>query len=149
MEATCLELQAEGLSINRLLFCLWLGETGLQLPDSCPLADQWQQQFSHPQRALRFELRKLKQQCPELDAVYQAMRKTELACEQVEIAQLYQCGQSARPKPPGHRLTVENLKRWLAQLDRMELWSTSALQRLLTFTAQSPELPHSAQQTDN
>lgn len=149
VESCCLALQTRGLSINRLLYCLWLGQTGRQLPETCHTAEDWQQQISHPLRALRFQVRELKSTDPALDTAYQALRKAELACEQVEIAQLYQCSQLARPATAGPALSARNLQHWLAQQQQPELWQHIHLQQLLRLTGQSPDPEHSSPSTDN
>ncbi len=149
IEPCCLALQAQGLSINRLLFCLWLGQTGRQLPHDYHTADLWQQQISHPLRALRFQARVLKQAEPELGSAYQALRKAELACEQVEIAQLYRCSLTATTASAGPALSTHNIQHWLAQQQRPELWQDVNLQQLLRLTAQSPAPEHSQPGTDN
>lgn len=144
VEESCLQLQQQGLSVNRLLYCLWLADEGFALPADSPQADHWQQRFSHRQRALRFELRTLQQEQTGLEAAYKAMRAAELACEQVEIAWLYHYSHTAPRATAGPAQRAANLQQWLTRLDRSELWPHSAVQRLLTFTVQSPELSHSA-----
>ncbi|MCV6589608.1 MAG: DUF2390 domain-containing protein [Marinobacterium sp.] len=165
VERCCLELQAQGLSINRLLFCLWLAEQGLQLPglDSntgqpegidpydktdqqnntvqTHSADCWQQQISHPLRALRFNIRAMKAYEPALEAAYKALRKAELACEQVEIAYLWQSSQSSVPADPGLELAQYNLQHWLDCQQCSHLLQHETLWALLkhwqAFTLQS------------
>jgi len=149
VESCCLALQTRGLSINRLLYCLWLGQTGRQLPETSHDADSWQQQISHPLRALRFQVRDLKATDPALDCAYQALRKAELACEQVEIARLYQYSQSAPTDTAGAELCHRNLQHWLAQQQQPELLQHIHLQQLLRLTIQSPEPEHSSPGTDN
>ncbi|MBY4675514.1 TIGR02444 family protein [Marinobacterium arenosum] len=116
VEAICLELQCQGLSINRLLYCLWLAGQGRGLPAETDLADRWQQQISHPLRALRYQVRGMKADQPELADCYRKMREAELACEQVEIARLYQQAEQGAPlDSPSHALR-QNLNRYLQQV---------------------------------
>lgn len=88
VEAICLELQDHSLSINRLIFSLWLATESYAFI-ATPEADHWQQQMSLPLRKLRYQLRQLKQNQPGLESCYKKMRSAELALEQVEIAYLY------------------------------------------------------------
>jgi uncharacterized protein (TIGR02444 family) len=93
VEAACLTLQREwSLSVNRLLFCCWLAAEGrpLQLePLGRSQAAQWQHSTTEPLRALRYQVRQQRLETPELESCYQALRRAELAAEQVELGWLY------------------------------------------------------------
>ncbi|MGB0732495.1 MAG: TIGR02444 family protein [Pontibacterium sp.] len=112
VEQACLNLQTHGLSVNRLLHALWASEQGIAI-EHCDLAaaDAWRAKFTTEQRRLRYAIREEKQAFMDdtLDQVYAAMRKAELACEQVELALLAQAT-LARGQPsintPEHRLDL-------------------------------------------
>ena len=135
VEACCLALQGKGQSINRLLFCLWSGFEGRELPPRSPEADQWQLQISHPLRALRYQVREQKQHQSALDSCYAALRKAELACEQVEIAHLYVQSLDAATAEAGLELCKHNLRVWLEQQQQMQLWQEPKLLELLRLAA--------------
>lgn len=130
VEDYCLQLQQRGLSVNRVLYCIWLGKTGKQLSDQLEQADHWQLQISHPLRALRYQVRALKQQHGELSACYQAMRKAELAAEQIEIAWLYQASQTAPLATANDALCCNNLTQYLNQHEHSDI--STALAELLS-----------------
>ncbi|WP_051560037.1 TIGR02444 family protein [Marinobacterium jannaschii] len=110
--AACLSLQQQGLSINRLLFCCWLGEQGRLLQGACGAdALHWQQQITHPLRALRYQVR-ARQQDEGYQPCYKALRQAELACEQVELALLHASAE-ALPIQPGIGLAAKNIKNYL------------------------------------
>ncbi|UTW10959.1 TIGR02444 family protein [Marinobacterium rhizophilum] len=96
VEAACLALQQESsLSVNRLLFCCWLATTGRPLLLEAlerSQAAQWQHSTTEPLRALRYQVRQQRLQTPQLDSCYQALRRAELAAEQVELGWLYALG---------------------------------------------------------
>lgn len=115
VEAACLSLQAAGLSINRVLFCLWLGQQAgrqLQLADLAE-ADNWQVQVTQALRAVRYQVRGHKQQSDDYLPCYSALRKAELACEQVELALLHDAARALSPAEPGINLALENLACYL------------------------------------
>lgn len=90
--ALCLTLQNRyQLSVNYLLFGLWLAHEGLYLP--VDLADQkasqWREMTLDPLRQLRFALRETKQSEEEY-CCYEALKQAELAAEKVEIGLLYE-----------------------------------------------------------
>ncbi len=93
VEPACLALQQGwSLSVNRLLFCCWLATTGraLQPEQLCTSqAAQWQHSTTEPLRALRYQVRQQRLETPELETCYQALRRAELAAEQVELGWLY------------------------------------------------------------
>jgi len=115
IEQSCLDLQNEfGLSINRLIFACWGGIQGYDLDSiACDEADNWQQEMTHPLRGLRYKVRERKQQESEYDACYQKLRQAELACEQIELALLYQQGKQAAQKQASSVLIEENLLSYL------------------------------------
>ncbi|WP_415895379.1 TIGR02444 family protein [Neptuniibacter sp. PT34_22] len=115
IEQSCLELQNEfGLSINRLIFACWGGIQGYVLESiTCNEADHWQQEMTHPLRGIRYKVRERKQQGAEYDACYQKLRQAELACEQVELALLYQQGLQAAQMQPSIEIIEENLHSYL------------------------------------
>ena len=80
---------------------------------TCNEADHWQQEMTHPLRGIRYKVRERKQQEPEYDACYQKLRQAELACEQVELALLYQQGQQAAQMQPSIEIIEENLHSYL------------------------------------
>lgn len=92
VETACLLLQEQfELSINRIIYASWCGCQGyeLSLDELAGLADQWQGSITHPLRAIRYKVRAIKQDEPDVAACYQKLREAELACEQVELAMLY------------------------------------------------------------
>lgn len=115
VEQACLTLQAAGLSINRLLLCCWLGqEAGRKLAlDQLEAATTWQTDITHPMRALRYAVRPQKQQDDSYQAVYAAMRKAELACEQVELALMCDAAETMEQAETGVDLLLENLACYL------------------------------------
>lgn len=114
VEHACLQLQGAGLSINRLIYLIWLGLNGREY---CPAAQEqaadWQQMVTHPLRAVRYRVRTVKQDSAAYDTCYQALRKAELACEQVELALLFEAGGQCVRAEPGAELVLENLARYL------------------------------------
>ena len=93
VEQCCLVLQNDfGMSVNRLLFAGWLAlqHKSLNLPAlEQSQANAWQKDMTHPLRALRYQLRPLHKETPELTKLYQMMRKAELEAEKIELAHLY------------------------------------------------------------
>ncbi|EAR61184.1 TIGR02444 family protein [Neptuniibacter caesariensis] len=93
IESLCLKLQDQyGLSINRLIMACWAGLKGKELNEAVfeSSAEQWKNQITQPLREVRYKVRQAKADTPELEACYAALRKAELACEQVELALLYE-----------------------------------------------------------
>lgn len=110
IEQSCLSMQSEyDLSVNRLIFACWCGCWGRRLEAATSQADRWQGQITHPLRRLRYQVREEKQSCVELEACYQTLRQAELACEQVELAMLYEHAQSLDRVDPSLKLAEENL----------------------------------------
>ena len=75
-----------------LLFAGWLALQHKSLDLSAleqSQASAWQQDMTHPLRALRYQLRPLHKDAPELTKLYQMMRKAELEAEKIELAHLY------------------------------------------------------------
>ncbi|WP_409524539.1 TIGR02444 family protein [Nitrincola sp. MINF-07-Sa-05] len=94
VEAQCLALQMQGLSVNRLLLCCWLAQTGRRLqPGQLAAAEHWQASILQPLRAIRYQVRSMREG-EELSECYQQLKRAELAAEQVEIMQLWQCSSS-------------------------------------------------------
>jgi len=96
VEAACLQLQQEwSLSVNRVLFCCWLAAEGRGLQAEqlgASQASQWQNSTTVPLRALRYQVREQREQEPALEHCYQALRRAELAAEQVELGWLFTLG---------------------------------------------------------
>lgn len=115
VEQNCLALQEQHkLSVNRLIFACWSGVNGYSLSvDKLDEADSWQREFTHPLRQLRYLLREEKQENSELDNCYQKFRQAELACEQVELALLYQQVELLPQSEASLVLVEENLKTYL------------------------------------
>lgn len=114
VESGCLQLQDAGLSINRVIYCIWLGLQGRQLDLSATHdADTWQSTVTHPMRSLRYQVRERKQGADVYESCYSAMRQAELACEQLELAFLHDAAANMIPATPGSALVVENLARYL------------------------------------
>lgn len=122
VEALCLALQAQGLSVNRLLLCCWLAvdRRCYQAPDpltaSPSEADQWRQAVLEPLRRLRYQVRD-QWQARGAGECYRQLRQAELAAEQLELAQLWQQSRHwplASATCPGWRLARANLQACLA-----------------------------------
>lgn len=102
--AACLQLQDEfGLSVNRLLFALWLAREQRQLGrlqlDDRQLAD-WHDSVLLPLRQLRYRVREQREQ-QSLDkqgfnSCYQQLKQAELEAERVELDRLYQLADDCR-----------------------------------------------------
>lgn len=93
--STCLQLQDNfGLNINRILFALWLAESGRKLVpealDDLALC-QWTEQVTEPLRRYRYEVRTSYPQPREalVDDFYQQLKNAELAAEKSELALLF------------------------------------------------------------
>lgn len=117
VETLCLKLQnSYGLSINRLLLACWAGYQGRVL-DTAQFseADKWQSQITQPLRQLRYRVRERKTESG-FETCYQALRKAELACEQVELALLFEMAQVAEMAPGGALLVEKNLQLYLKSL---------------------------------
>ena len=115
VEQGCLDLQQQGASINRLLFCCWLGkEKRILVPDlvTASFSAQWQQEITHPLRQLRYRVREQKDGRSELDSVYQKMRAAELAAEQVELAALAELAEQMPQQKSDVIAALENLSRY-------------------------------------
>lgn len=90
--ALCLQLQDDyGLSINRLLFALWLADQQRRYPAQMVLqdADLWQRQQLKPLRELRYSLRGQTQSHSE-ERCYDLLKQAELAAERIELERLQQ-----------------------------------------------------------
>jgi len=88
----CLRLQNRyQLSVNSLLFALWLAEQGRVLPATLDDSHvrEWRENVLEPLRLLRYQLRQSKQSRTE-DDCYQQLKKAELAAERVESGLLYE-----------------------------------------------------------
>ncbi|RTE64436.1 TIGR02444 family protein [Amphritea opalescens] len=87
----CLTLQNRyQLSVNDLLFGLWLAREGKQLPPQLDdqQVQQWRSRTLEPLRKLRYDLRQSKQS-EDQQCCYEAMKQAELSAEKVEIGLLY------------------------------------------------------------
>jgi len=87
----CLLLQNRyQLSVNYLLFALWLARQGKELPVQLDdlEARQWRLNMLEPLRQLRYQLRASKQ-CPQKNDCYLQLKKAELAAERVESGLLF------------------------------------------------------------
>ncbi|MGB0466973.1 MAG: TIGR02444 family protein [Pontibacterium sp.] len=114
VEPACLQLQAAGLSINMLIFCIWLGLEGRTFePDRLTRAGQWRAQITGPVRGIRYQVRDCKAQAAAWEPCYVALKKAEMACEQVEVALLCEAAFKMRAAEPGEVLILENLARYL------------------------------------
>ncbi len=113
IEQCCLRLQDQGAAINRLLLACWLGQRGVVVDDDRwqTLSHEWRHSITEPLRQIRYRVRALRAQQPEVDACYRALRQAELAAEQVELLQLWQGsrGWPARPADAGRALMLGNL----------------------------------------
>ena len=119
VESSCLALQNQyGLSINRLIYACWCACRGLrqQVEEVDGPADQWQAEITHPLRQLRYKVRNKKTEHDMLDSCYQALRKAELACEQVELALLYQQSSRLESTDITEALLAENLDAYLHEI---------------------------------
>ena len=104
VEAVCMQLQdGYGLSVNRLLFALWLAREKRQLGFQ-QLADrrlsEWHDTVLLPLRQLRYRVREQRQQ-QSLDkqgfnSCYQQLKQAELEAERVELDRLYQLADDCR-----------------------------------------------------
>ncbi|SER19083.1 TIGR02444 family protein [Amphritea atlantica] len=91
IEQLCLRLQNRyQLSVNDLLFALWLAHLGRQLPETLDYAGvrEWRINMLEPLRLLRYQLRQSKRSSAE-EECYQRLKKAELAAERVESGLLY------------------------------------------------------------
>lgn len=142
MESACLELQQAGLSINRLLFCLWLGQDAGRQLDLMVVqeATGWQSEITQPLRALRYKVRVHKQQDGAYQACYSAMRKAELACEQLELALMHDVAGQMLKGEAGSSLVLENLASYLNGCTlNADSSVTAAFEQLLQIAL--PEMP--------
>jgi uncharacterized protein (TIGR02444 family) len=113
VEHSCLQLQHQGAAINRLLLACWLGQRGVELDADRwqQLDPQWRREITEPLREIRYRVRALKVQQPEVEACYRALRQAELAAEQVELMLLQQTALAwpAQPSIAGRALIRDNL----------------------------------------
>ena len=117
VEPTCLLLQAQfGVSINRLIYAVWCGCRCEQAVDGASQgADRWQREVTHALRAIRFNVREKRAELDGLDACYRQLRQAELACEQVELAMLYQQPRVSMHDQDIRALVLSNIKRYLVE----------------------------------
>lgn len=88
----CLTLQNQyGLSVNQLLFALWLAQQGRLLPANLDdrKARKWRTEHLEPLRQLRYQARQYSASTTQKQC-YQSLKQAELAAEKVEIELLYQ-----------------------------------------------------------
>ncbi|GGC09298.1 hypothetical protein GCM10011352_39600 [Marinobacterium zhoushanense] len=114
VETAALQLQRAGCSINRLLMACYLAQQGRRLVPELLAGEalDWQREITYPLRALRYRVRTRKGERAELEPCYSALRKAELACEQVELMLLWE-GLSALALPSaaaGEALARANLE---------------------------------------
>lgn len=113
VEHCCLSLQDQyGLSINRIIFSCWCGVQGVEVAGpQFQKATLWQKEITHPLRALRYKVRKQKEDYPDC---YAKLRQAELACEQVELFMLYeQAGKLPQSDLNSLVLVEKNLQTYL------------------------------------
>lgn len=141
VESICLRLQLHyGLSINRVLWALWLATQGRRLAVAL-LYDQqllqWNTEILSPLRALRYRLRNSGGKTPPRQSCYRSLQQAELEAEKVELARLYELGVGLHSPASGNAraLATENLYGYLqaeevaqhAELDRL-------IQRLIALS---------------
>lgn len=84
-----LKLQTKGARINQLLAAIWLADQGRGWSGPIPDAiEAWHQKILSPRQA-RMSLKPQLQEYPELDDLYQSLKRVELGMERVELAMLY------------------------------------------------------------
>ncbi|WP_286240495.1 TIGR02444 family protein [Neptuniibacter halophilus] len=130
VEPACLNLQNRyGLSINRLIFACWAGSRGIRLePEQfAGEAQDWQETISHPLRALRYKMREMKAEKAGLETCYDKLRQAELACEQVELALLFEQVAEQPVLSADMTLVAANLRVYLQQRQVPEDEQLSAL----------------------
>jgi len=110
VEQCCLQLQDQGVIIDRLLFACWLGHRGIRLtqPRMQRLQDDWHSEVVHPLRALRYRVRSRLSRMPEAERCYRALRQAELAAEQLELMQLWQLSRDWMPEIPGDQALLRH-----------------------------------------
>lgn len=103
VESVCLQLQDDyGLSVNKLLFALWLAREQRQL--GCQqLADrqlsEWHDTVLLPLRQLRYRVREQRGKILDQQnqgSCYQQLKQAELEAERVELDRLYQLADDCR-----------------------------------------------------
>ncbi len=116
VEQCCLQLQDQGAAINRLLLACWLGQRGVPVDEARwqALPAEWRQEITEPLRQIRYRVRALQAQQPEVGGCYRALRQAELAAEQVELMQLWQASEawSCQPEYAAGALMLDNLIRY-------------------------------------
>lgn len=113
-----LALQGAGASVNELLLACYLARQGhvLEVAQLPAAAIQWQGAISHPLRALRYRLREQRAEYPQAESCYRHLRAAELACEQLELALLWEGMAQLQQQraTPGAALARRNLQAVLA-----------------------------------
>ena len=119
VESICLQLQQHySLSVNRVLFSLWLASKGrllaVDLLDD-PRLQQWSTEILLPLRALRYRLKQAQTSDVNTAHCYQSFKQTELEAEKVELARLFELGIEGceRATLNGKKLAHENLQAYL------------------------------------
>lgn len=143
------------MSVNRLLLCCWLGQTGRRLqPDQLTEADQWRESVLEPLRTLRYRVRSMRDDA-DLDECYQQLKQAELAAEQVELQRLWQgCvhWSTADKESEPLMLARENIDIYLAQLEQVPggecLAEVQCLLGLAFPVADCDDRPPEADQTE-
>ncbi len=113
IQVFCLSLQEQyGLSINRLIFSCWCGCKGLRLSqeDFSGEVSEWQNEITHPLRAVRYKVREKKERFPDC---YKKLRQAELACEQVELGLLFEETSALEKGHANSKLIEANLYNYL------------------------------------
>lgn len=119
IESACLLLQDQfGLSINRVIYAVWCGCQGEKTEvGASDDADQWQLEVTGALRDIRFRVREQKADCGAFAECYDKLKQAELACEQVELAMLYQ-QKKLYMQPKGSRYLVQiNLEQYIAEVN--------------------------------
>ncbi|WP_428036913.1 TIGR02444 family protein [Amphritea sp.] len=133
----CLLLQNDyQLSVNYLLFALWLAHQGKELPAS--LDDQhvrqWRTRMLEPLRQLRYQLRHSKQSPQEYEC-YEQLKNAELAAERVESGLLYDLTEHCPDVVRDAGAAVEVMA--IKQLGYLNLCSVAGVEPCLTGDLQT------------
>ena len=123
VEAACLALQAQGVDVNVLLLCCWLGRRGgaldrRRLGALLKAVGAWQQAVVLPLRQLR---RTLKRPAWRVDADARLRLRRQIVKAELEAERLQQLWLASRvntlPCQPGKDCAAANVRRYSALLD--------------------------------
>ncbi|WP_417582504.1 TIGR02444 family protein [Nitrincola sp.] len=116
VERSCLAAQDLGLHVNTLLLCCWLAtrDEYYQSEHYASVLTLWRDPVLSPLRRVRYQVRAMCQEYPELESCYQHLKQSELAAEQVDIALLWQL-YLLQPSPVAVDSSAENAAKALAQ----------------------------------